>query len=143
MSETASKVWIVQKDYGHEGHSDLVATTSSKTAEALTEELNARDGGCYTFEALPLVTDIAAARVDVLTLRQEIFHGGISGDYTETLKKDWSFTLTDTAVKLLGTHTGIEVSVSGANHADVREKFATALKDAQERAEREPFASRR
>jgi len=136
------RMWVVQKDYPFEGYENVAVCLSEEIGLELVRELNAMSTTRHILEPVPLVVDVESALVEVLTLSQEIFHGGVIGDYKETHERKWSFQVGDTSVKMLGTQTAIVVSVSGKDHRDVREQFVTAKKHGLERATRDQQAPR-
>lgn len=137
MSEAPQEIWLVQRDCGYEGHTDVAAVVGQEDAESLKDELNARGRDEYLIEPVRLVTDLATARRERLTIEQSVMPGGkILGDYRELRETVWAPTAPETTQRMLGTLRALEITVTGFDHDEVRERFTALLSEGIERATR-------
>lgn len=120
---TAQPLYIVVRDDGpHEGYTDIVASTSSETAEAIAADLN-HEHRCdyYSVTELPLVADLASARVERLTLRKTAVQS------SETRQAEWVFTEGFARVPAEDKSNRFEIFITGHDHEQVRAVFQAAV----------------
>lgn len=124
---TEPHVWIVQKAYPFEGYENVAACLSEESGLELVRELNARSSTRHVLEPVPVVADVASARIEVLTLRQQLHQPGIPGEYQETREITWTFSDRFEPVVAVDMSTETEVVVYGHDHNAVRLLFAATL----------------
>lgn len=122
------RVFLVQKDYGSEGYADIAACPTQEVANALAAQLMAMDPSTRILvDSVPVVNDPAEARLEILTIHQDVLAGNALGDYTETRRTVWTFYEAKLPAPVTAKATKREITVFGTNHAEVRETFSEAV----------------
>lgn len=122
------QMYLVQEDYDtYDGTEPIAICPTEAIADALVSQLSADNRGHeYVVTPIPVVANAMEARLEVLTILQDLGPDGGLGEYLETRRTVWAFE-DNVPAPVATTITSKGIGVFGTHHTAVRETFAAAL----------------